>query len=327
MSCLKDYIGLKYCGAPVPPSGLYVNSLPGISLNTIDKTTDEDQVTFNGLWSDVQERSYRKFTTLVNSFFGQRYKLKSITESINLGLQLTDTTVSALGTYRGIELKLYRQSDLQSYYVHSVSVWSDAAANGVDVKVFDVIEGKQLWSTSKDLVKGWNHIIIEQHFATAHLLIGYNAALVSTKELSLLNKVNIWSDCLCNRYGCEADLKGVDFDGTTMSISKSSNSQVDGMSIYVSVRCRYDNFICSNRELFATAWWYLLGAELMQERLFSSRLNRFTTADVKKAEQLYQVFLAEFQRQLAATLDGVDLNTEDLCIECNEPFQIIGTLP
>jgi hypothetical protein len=59
MDCLKDYIGIKGCGAPAPPevpnplpegasatdyfSGLYINELPGVNLEVIEKIADEEQ--------------------------------------------------------------------------------------------------------------------------------------------------------------------------------------------------------------------------------------------------------------------------------------------
>lgn len=61
MTCLIDYIGIRYCGEESPESGVFINSLPGISLESIDKIANEDQVTFLRVWEDVQQEAATRF--------------------------------------------------------------------------------------------------------------------------------------------------------------------------------------------------------------------------------------------------------------------------
>src|SRR5690606_349531 len=44
-----------------------------------------------------------------------------------------------------------------------------------------------------------------------------------------------------------------------------------------------NTFICDDKALFLNAWLHLLGAEIMFERLYSDRINKFTTVDRPKA--------------------------------------------
>lgn len=62
IDCLQDYIGLQVCAdQPVPPSGMYINTLPGISLESIDKIANADQITYIGVWQDVQREAAIRF--------------------------------------------------------------------------------------------------------------------------------------------------------------------------------------------------------------------------------------------------------------------------
>lgn len=62
MSCLKDYIGLKLCSDfEESDSGLYINSLPGLSLEAIDNSATSEQTTAVGLYSDAQDEAYAQF--------------------------------------------------------------------------------------------------------------------------------------------------------------------------------------------------------------------------------------------------------------------------
>lgn len=64
MTCFIDYIGLSYCTVGVyeqPASGIYLNSLPGISIENIDKIADSEQISYLGVWDDVQKFALAQF--------------------------------------------------------------------------------------------------------------------------------------------------------------------------------------------------------------------------------------------------------------------------
>lgn len=62
MDCFIDSIGLSYCAGETPPvSGLYLNSLPGISIESLDKSADSEQVTYRGVFNDIQTLANAQF--------------------------------------------------------------------------------------------------------------------------------------------------------------------------------------------------------------------------------------------------------------------------
>lgn len=77
MECIMDYIGLSYCeadaGAYAP--AVYLNSLPGITIESIDKIAEADQVTYKGVWNDVQTSAIRQFKIDVISEIKKCYQL------------------------------------------------------------------------------------------------------------------------------------------------------------------------------------------------------------------------------------------------------------
>lgn len=85
-------------------------------------------------------------------------------------------------------------------------------------------------------------------------------------------------------------------------------------------RAIIDCLICENKELLAESLWYLMGAEMMHERLFSNRINRFTL-DRKKAKELKEEFLKYFYEQLHTAVLGIDLSASECLngeIECKQ---------
>lgn len=64
MECLIDHIGFINCAIAVgeePPSGMYINTLPGISLESVDKIANSEQVTYVSVWADAQTEAAVRF--------------------------------------------------------------------------------------------------------------------------------------------------------------------------------------------------------------------------------------------------------------------------
>lgn len=77
-----------------------------------------------------------------------------------------------------------------------------------------------------------------------------------------------------------------------------------------------DDWFCDNREALAMSLLYFLGSELMFERIYSDRINRYTTIDKAKAAALRGEFDNEFTIQLKSALeiinDGADNESGDV---------------
>lgn len=164
MECLRDYIGLKGCEETIPSSGLFINSLPGINLKSIDKIADHEQISFKGVWKDIQDRTLAKFNSEVQAAMLNKYRI------VNCG----DCTVEAI--------------------------------------------------------------------------------------------------------------------------------------------------VCDQKEKFNTTLWYMLGVELMAERIYSDRLNRYTTIDLQKAKDLRVEFEVEAQRLMSLAIDSLDCSE---CIECDPYYDLV----
>lgn len=167
--CLIDYVGLQACGGVYeePLSGLYINSLPGISLESIDKIADSEQITYVGVWDDVQQQAKVRF------------------------------------------------------------------------KIDFITEVTKCYKITRD--------------------------------------------------------------------------------------CDYETFICDNLELLANAWRYLLGNQLMIFRIYSTRLNRFTTIDLEAAKELRDYYQVEYEKALSQAVKLIDFST--CCMECGGNPSYIYTLP
>lgn len=77
MVCFIDYIGLSLCAGAytAPASGIYINSLPGLSIESIDKVADQEQINYIGVWDDVQTNALQQFRLDVMAEMRKCYEL------------------------------------------------------------------------------------------------------------------------------------------------------------------------------------------------------------------------------------------------------------
>lgn len=343
MNCLKDYIGIDACVNTASASGVYINKfLPGIEWKQIEEIADSDTVGLAALWSDIQDRAATRFRTDVNvalqnkfgaNGYNSGYKLKQITQTNDLGIYNTSTTYPAAAELRGFTIKISEfSSNLNSIYVQSVKLYAkDLTPYTITFR--DAKSGVILHTESYTAAaaNAWYTIPVEVDFAVKELNVVYDSTGHISQSLPLdqLAYYDQGCDCLCYGYNnCEAYITGY------KNALTSSDSY--GLSGVFSIRCKWDNLVCNNKEYFMTAWAYCLGAELMTERIYSSRINRWTTIDKNRAMELRKEFEARYvggtinETKYAGELNnavyGLSLNQNDCCIECDAPvsFKNVG---
>lgn len=108
MECLIDYIGLKVCGNETSGSGQFINSLPGISLESIDKIADPEQITYKGVWTDVQTEAANRFYTDVVNELTKCYQLQPYCDYENLICENKQKLITPWKYLLGNQLMLFR---------------------------------------------------------------------------------------------------------------------------------------------------------------------------------------------------------------------------
>ena len=110
MDCLNNRIGILGCDAPTTGVQLYINQLPGISIENISALADDEQKTFLGVWNDVVLRAMKKFEILVKAKLNQCYKITDKTIIACLVCEKVDLFDVALWYLHGAELMIERTS-------------------------------------------------------------------------------------------------------------------------------------------------------------------------------------------------------------------------
>lgn len=336
MECLRDFVGIRGCDAPEPESGIYVNSLPGITSFLTSKIASDEQITFLGVWNDVQARALKKFQTSVIAAFKSEkaYRIKTIAQMIDLGRSIDSSSPTAASAqYRGVTIELrfpstqiFISSALQVIYVQEVNLYSPAAETGAVIKIFDLDNGEELDSFTQDLAIGWNRIRVNGSYAVQRIFIGYDSSSIDSIALSISQSfVHSCQGCIDRIYGygeCTAAVNGAATNDLSDPTAYSSGSDTYGLSPVISIQCRYDWVVCGNKEMFLVAWQNLLGAELLSFLIHSNRINAFTQPIAKEDATKYRdELLTEFDKELVIAIGGIDISQYDCCIECEAILQ------
>jgi hypothetical protein len=109
MECLIGYIGLKVCGNETSGSGQFINSLPGVSLESIDKIADREQITYKGVWDDVQTEAANRFYIDVVNELTKCYQLQPYCDYEDLICQNKPKLITAWKYLLGNQLMQFRR--------------------------------------------------------------------------------------------------------------------------------------------------------------------------------------------------------------------------
>ena len=343
MDCLKDFVGLRWANGEEPVSGLYVNDLPGISIKGLDKIANDEQITFFEVWESVQRRALQRFTTDVQNRFSTRYDLRRITENTTWSKQVetVDFQSAAAPEYRGFDIQMGIPqlqitnfqgwvSPMQVIHVQTLYIYLKADAT-IPLRFFGIINGFATLLYSKDVVgkTGWNEVQVNKDFYDVmHLFCSYDATDIDSVYLPL--------DWTYDYFYSSVFITVWDASSRVMACKASDMNDAGNLTYLnntygivgvVSVKCRYEGVICKNKSVISTALWYLMGAELLNERLYSDRINRYTTIDYERAKALKTEFEERYYLELQMAVDGIKIQTSDPCIDCNGQVILADSLP
>lgn len=317
MDCLLNYIGLTGCGSSTPASGLFVNSLPGISLKSVEQLADAEQQTYLGVWADVQTRALKRFELLLNSELSKEYKLRATKYTIKTKYEnypFGSPTTTSFAEKPSILIESNCGSELNFHHIKSIFFQAPTLSMGVTFTFWDYDTKQILDSYSSTAFNAVSEFIIEKKFYCHKLIIqcSYNQNAFYTD----FQTEKIYSDCVDISFGLTNALPD----------SFTNTNKNYGLSILYSNKCSWSSIVCKNKEAFTMPLWYMLGSELMMERMVSDRINRYTV-DKKQAEELKAYYDSETEKSMKQAIAGISLESCDCCLECDPLIAIRESLP
>jgi len=340
MSCFNGIVSLKGCSVTETPGSVYsLNSLPGISLQAFENIASSEQKNYLGVWDNINERAEARIKNAILSYMATKYNIKRVSRTVDT-YNIATTPQAASNIFQGIVINNswdwvnnYVKSPFQNISIDKIRVFydTDTTATSISIQFLNYIT-KEVFFTKvvavSTLVSGWNEISILKTFDAPILAIGFNTIDFETVVYDS-NKVSDWySDCICACYdwaNC-GYIKGFVSSSANKDGVFTYQQNIVGLQAIITLGCSYDAAVCTNRLLFAEAFWYLLGSEFMTEAIYSSRINFMTTVKKDEAVELKSHYDVQFEQAMKNALDSLRFECDE-CLECNSLVQTFSQLP
>lgn len=344
-NCFDAHVGLKGCSTVAPKSGIWINSLPGLSTELVDKISNSEQITFSNTWRDVLTIAKQ---TLLNDL------VNGLNETINFHQIVyqtkrprpsrTKVTIPAFAEYRGILIEApesrYSQICIKSLFVYSATVQT------ITIKIWNVWDGSLVTTKDVNVVLGFNEIAldiaIDLTFSENSIFVGVDSSTLDTVEFlqEIDNFWSFWGWDDCPYVGGYSGLIGYQ---QQLRIQAARMALADGPDYTTVIRhgnpfgvwgqveiiCSSENFLCENIHHFTTAILYLLGWQLLLYKIASPRFNFFTTSREDTTEKLMQEFKTQYTSNLKRTLEAIPKSGSGYCFDCDNTriYETHGVLP
>lgn len=319
MDCFNNYVGLRQCNSEVEPvSGLFINSLGGITTEILQKISTGEQATYAQVWADVQLIAGRRFYTDAIGRLRKRYILKNVRSRVEWQpSEIGAANEPASAQERGLRMLFdFPYYTFQSFTIETV-VFVANFAGDIELRIMDK-RGTLLYTKTVTVAIGLNQIAVDKIFAVDEILIGVDFTVIDGYETSFSQGIVDAFCHSCHVYcrDCNPVITGFTKVGSTIT---ATGRNTHGIGVYGYLGCDFTSLICSNKELLCSAWLYLLGNEVIQNILASNRTVQATTVDRKKYEELRDFYQVEYEKALDDALAGLVIDAaNDCCVQCNE---------
>lgn len=345
MDCLKDYIGIRHCSQEEPESGLYVNNLAGMSTELADKIANSEQVNFLGVWNDVQtvahQRLEQDFQMYLNQYMGTGFN-KTIYQTQRLTKPRNYEVLEPLSVYRGVYVYLpvsrFVKFDLKSIQMFIKDVQGGAFDGGFDdgfdidssnlnaqLKIYDLQDEKLVHTIDVVLEQGLNTFDVNLQFDLGTDAIELFICIDTTKITTIKTHENLYNwydgDCAYGNWGSV-------FSPATMPLAASPVYENigftgigQGIAIDAQVTCSIEQFLCENKKYLKTPLLYLLGSEMLTQKISSnigSRVNWFTHGNLEQTQNTRDIFEAEYAKAMKNAVKSLNIPDTGICFACNE---------
>lgn len=307
MSCYADYIAISR--SQVSRSGLYAVDLPGIEIAVLEGLFTSDQADYLEFWDVIYKRAWdnlvQDITTLLQDKFYVDQKL--LTRETSEFLSDVNVTSGLAGIKIQFTLPKYGRIHIISVGVFSEQDYSSPAGQ---ILIYDKDEsGELLFEGSQDIVTGRNDFHVDTDFEVDNLFVAYNPAVYEFRKTE--NKYYDTDYFSFGKLACTFPCFGLPgYQGSVYQINGG------GLNVKYVVHCSEEKYVCENINLFKMAFWYRIGMELVHERRFGNRINKYVTLTFENWDEQNKFYGAQYDKALKNSTKSVNIYEDPICFSC-----------
>jgi len=319
-----------------------------MSTELLDKIASQDQVTFAGVWIDIQSSAYLRFKSMVQDALVSAgsarmdqvlYQTQKPFVNQWASIQKKDASDQFRGVIASIAGSRYVGLKIKSILVYNSG---ESDVQYVDIRIVQTQDGKILKQLTETLSPGMNKIPVNEVFYSDFDKINI-ALLVDCSNLDTLDGNFIdygtfgWGDLL--DY-CPSQYSGWVFPGYIIypivagldyvkGQDWNNDSTQSGVYWDAELIASLDAFINAQKEPLLDAWTNLLCKQTLWSKLSSNRVNYFTQSNREITESNMGTFEQQFIDALKVWAKQLNLENEGLAFNYRDAavIQSSGRMP
>lgn len=306
----ENYIGLDR--TTPSRSGLYAVDLPGVSLSLIQELTSDEEADYLEVWDKIYNRAWLNLSSDVQEALQDKFLVNEKLASRETSQFLDELNEEYEDA--GIELEF----DLPRYariHIISIEVFSEAAyqSPGFQFTIRNKdADGEELYAGTASLDQGRTVIPVDKDFQVCELFISYDAGLYDLKKTE--NKYFRSHGYHWDKLACTFPCCGDGRNGRATQVNGG------GLNVKFDVVCSVEAFISDNINLFARAFLYKLGVEIMAERTYTEVVSRYSSMTTETIERNTSYFATEYSKRLKNVVNGLRIPESERCFVCADPI-------
>lgn len=310
MQCYQDYITINR--STPSRSRLYAEDLPGVDSELWEGLTKVGQ-TEEDLWSMLYDKAWNNLVSDVTGEFQDRFFVDTKIISRQTSDFLTEVNVGAMSGVQ-IEFNLPRYARV---HIVSVELISEADYDSPDV-VIQVRDANDnvLSEHSSEVETGRNTVFVDQEYDESVLKVVYDASLYSFRKTENKRYKTPYKSFSCDE--CLFDCGG--YDGKITQIG-------GGLNITYNVVCSVEKLVCENINLFRQAFFYRIGLEILAERMFGYRLNKYMAMTQERYQETFNFYNQNYRENLSRSVRSQSVMEDPYCFKCKRTVTAKSSLP
>lgn len=288
-----------------------MEDLKGVTLELLEQTTEKEQANFLEAWKIIQRRAAVAMRHDFQMHLGGKATLRAASDIERVGHIYVPLTLNeSAALLAGVMLEV-DESHYLGLYIYRVRLFVQSAGT-TTLMVLDGEDGTELLSQAWEVQRGWNEVAINRQFLTqgkgTRLFVGYLTDGLQT----VLSTTAYDSDGSCSSSrSCDGrlvDVYGGTFDPeaplkTLETLGNNGNTY--GLQVDYDLRCSIDPLICQMRDLLANAYYALIGREIMDQRLSTTRLNKWTIDNKEQVQALRMEYDEHYKAALTQAVESI----------------------
>ena len=333
MQCLENLVGIWDGCTTKTPGKLYINDLPGFDLSFPDYLTTNQVEDGIELLENKRTAAANFLVNEMVSHLNPRSRVGSVVLNATAGIYNKDRQTKALvaGKLRGLQLMISNYPYLK-IYIDSVSFFATSSVT-TNVLVYDLTSGQLLDSlpittTANEITTIFVGKEYNNNGQQLNIALLVDASLTNVYESNIT--IGGCDSCIftAERLNTFANGRGIEIasPGTINYQNVRGISHTNGLTATYSIACDHKYFICSIAGTLALPMYYRFGVELMDEVIFSKRLNSITTIHKDDAKVLKAEYQIKYEEALGNVIKNMIL-PNNLCYNCTPLIQNVPRIP